>query len=186
MNVEDFSAIPVRERARSELRECESLVRLLLQCFDLLATGRNSADDALQPEKITKQFVERQKVFRVIVNELVEHQKLSDAIEQVKESLRIEENKLVQLGISLREAECLLQKADDSTAARVGALRVAKALKVKDVVQYAEKVSASYAAPANWNPAEPLGNYLPPAPTEEMMRQGSLAKLSAEEEAKQK
>mmetsp|Transcript_1681 Transcript_1681/g.5077 ORF Transcript_1681/g.5077 Transcript_1681/m.5077 type:complete len:187 (+) Transcript_1681:48-608(+) len=184
MNVEDFSAIPVRERARSELRECESLVRLLIQCFDLLATGRTSADDTLQPERITKQLVERQKAFRVIVDELVEHQRLNDAIEQVKENLRVEENKLVQLGISLREAEFVLQTADDDTAARVAAMENAKVLKVKEVVQYAEKVSASYAAPANWNPSEPLGNYLPPAPTEEMMREGALAKVSAEEEAK--
>jgi len=67
--MEDSSAIPARDRARVELREIESLVRLLIQYFDLSASGRMPSEDVLQPDRIAQELIERQKVLRSIAGE---------------------------------------------------------------------------------------------------------------------
>uniref|UniRef100_A0A7S3EEQ3 Mediator of RNA polymerase II transcription subunit 4 n=1 Tax=Rhodosorus marinus TaxID=101924 RepID=A0A7S3EEQ3_9RHOD len=174
--MEDSSAIPARDRARVELREIESLVRLLIQYFDLSASGRMPSEDVLQPDRIAQELIERQKVLRSIAGELVQHQNMNKLIEKVRASLQREEQKLVQLGGTLREAELRLQGPDMDHEARIAALEGAKKVNVKDIVELAAKIGSSYSAPPNWTPTEPLGNRLPPAPTEEMMRSGHLGK----------
>uniref|UniRef100_A0A7S2ZS88 Mediator of RNA polymerase II transcription subunit 4 n=1 Tax=Rhodosorus marinus TaxID=101924 RepID=A0A7S2ZS88_9RHOD len=142
-----------------------------------LSLYRMPSEDVLQPDRIAQELIERQKVLRSIAGELVQHQNMNKLIEKVRASLQREEQKLVQLGGTLREAELRLQGPDMDHEARIAALEGAKKVNVKDIVELAAKIGSSYSAPPNWTPTEPLGNRLPPAPTEEMMRSGHLGKV---------
>lgn len=53
---------------------------------------------------------------------------------------------------------------------------------VDEVISYGSKISASLSAPLGWDPSQSLGNFLPPAPTEEMMRAGKLGAIEMEED----
>lgn len=91
-----------------------------------------------------------------------------------------EDEKIAQLGANLRQAESIIQDVLDEAKPRLGALHRAnkRPVDVDEVISYGSKISASLSAPSGWDPSQPLGNHLPPAPPEEMMRAGRLAALA--------
>jgi Vitamin-D-receptor interacting Mediator subunit 4 len=113
---------------------------------------------------------------------VVEHQRLNGAIEELRAAVKREDAKIAQLATVLRGAESVLQDAVDAAAPRLAALEVAnkRAVDVDEVISYGGKISASLNAPPGWNHTRPLGNSLPPAPPDEMMRAGRLAALEME------
>lgn len=96
----------------------------------------------------------------------------------------MEDAKIAHLGANLRSAESVLQNALDEARPRLTALKRAnkRPVEVDEVISYGSKISASLSAPSGWDPSQPLGNHLPPAPPEEMMRAGKLAALAVEDD----
>lgn len=96
----------------------------------------------------------------------------------------IEDDKIAHLGANMRAAESLLQNALDEARPRLAALKRAnkRSVDVDQVISYGSKITASLSAPLGWQPSQPLGNHLPPAPTEAMMRSGRLAQLAFKDE----
>lgn len=117
---------------------------------------------------------------------VIEHQRLNGIIEELRTANAVEDAKIAHLGANLRETESVLQNALDEARPRVAALKRAnkRPVDVDEVISYGSKISASMSAPAGWDPSQPLGNHLPPAPTEDMMRSGKLAAMSFEEQEK--
>lgn len=117
---------------------------------------------------------------------MAEHQKLNSIIEELEAVNASEETKLSQLGTNLRQAETMLQKALDNAKPRLDAIQLAnkRPVDVDDVISYGSKIGASIAAPPGWDPTQPLGSHLPPAPPEEMMRAGRLAAIGNQATAK--
>lgn len=114
---------------------------------------------------------------------VIEHQRLNGIIEELRKANAVEDAKIAHLGSNLRAAESVLQNALDEARPRLAALKRAnkRPVDVDEVISYGSKISASLSAPAGWDPSQPLGNHLPPAPTEDMMRAGKLALLGIEE-----
>lgn len=104
---------------------------------------------------------------------------MSGIIEELRKANSVEEAKIAHLGSNLRTAESLLQNALDESKPRLAAFKRAnkRPVDVDEVISYGSKISASLSAPLGWDPSQPLGNSLPPAPTEEMMRAGRLGAL---------
>lgn len=98
----------------------------------------------------------------------------------------VEDAKIAHLGSNLRAAESVLQNALDVARPRLVALRRAnkRPVDVDEVISYGSKISASMSAAPGWDPSQPLGTNLPPAPTEDMMRAGKLAAMGLEEPEK--
>lgn len=114
---------------------------------------------------------------------MIEHQRLNGIIEELRKANAVEDAKIAHLGSNLRAAESVLQNALDEARPRLAALKRAnkRPVDVDEVISYGSKISASLSAPPGWDPSQPLGNHLPPAPTEDMMRAGKLALLGVEE-----
>lgn len=110
---------------------------------------------------------------------MIEHQELHNAIEGLRVAVRREDSKIAKLTTSLRNAEAVLQEAMDEAAPRLKALERATKHPVDadEVISYGSKISASMSAPPGWDGSQPLGNHLPPAPPEDVMRSGKLAAL---------
>lgn len=117
---------------------------------------------------------------------VIEHQRLNGIIEELRAANAVEDAKIAHLGSNLRAAESVLQNALDEARPRIAALRRAnkRPVDVDEVISYGSKISASMSAPAGWDATQPLGNHLPPAPTEDMMQSGRLAAMSFEEQEK--
>jgi Vitamin-D-receptor interacting Mediator subunit 4 len=111
---------------------------------------------------------------------VVEHQRLNKALVELRRAVIREDARISQLAAALRDAETLLQDALDEATPRLSALENSnkRPVDVDEVIAYATKVGASLAAPPGWDPSKPLGNHMPPAPSEDMMRAGRLANLS--------
>lgn len=117
---------------------------------------------------------------------VLEHQRLNGIIEELLKANTVEDAKIAHLGANLRAAESVLQNVLDEARPRLAAMKRAnkRPVDADEVISYGSKISASLSAPSGWDPSQPLGNHLPPAPTDEMMRAGRLAALSIEEETK--
>lgn len=117
---------------------------------------------------------------------VLEHQRLNGIIEELRRANAVEDAKIAHLGANLRAAESVLQNALDEARPRLAALKRAnkRPVDVDEVISYGSKISASLSAPTGWDPTQPLGNHLPPAPTDDMMRAGRLALLSVGEDNK--
>lgn len=115
---------------------------------------------------------------------MIEHQRLNSVIEELRGANAVEDAKIAHLGANLRAAESVLQNALDEARPRMAALKRAnkRPVDVDEVISYGSKISASLSAPARWDVSQPLGNYLPPAPTDDTMRAGRLATMSLEEQ----
>lgn len=115
---------------------------------------------------------------------MIEHQRLNSVIEELRGANAVEDAKIAHLGANLRAAESVLQNALDEARPRMAALKRAnkRPVDVDEVISYGSKISASLSAPAGWDVSQPLGNYLPPAPTDDTMRAGRLAAMSLEEQ----
>lgn len=133
-----------------------------------------------------EKLVTQQASLRNLIDEVIEHQRLHGVIEQLRKSNAVEDGKIAHLGANLRAAESVLQNALDEARPRLAALKRAnkRPVEVDEVISYGSKISASLSAPPRWDPSQPLGNHLPPAPTEEMMRAGKLAALGIEDSEK--
>lgn len=105
-------------------------------------------------------------------------------IERLMDEDRTEEKKLATLNAALRDGETALQTKLDELKPRINAMELAnkRPVDVDEVVSYGTKIGASIAAPAGWDPSQPLGRHLPPAPTDDMMRVGRLAAMSTNPE----
>lgn len=115
---------------------------------------------------------------------MVEHQKLNEIIEQLRQANTVEDMNISALSSNLRVAESVLQNALDDAKPRLFAMKRAnkRPVDVDEVISYGSKISASLSAPAGWgDPSTPLGVHLPPAPTETMMRSGRLPELTLKE-----
>lgn len=115
---------------------------------------------------------------------MLEHQRLNGIIEELRKANGVEDDKIAHLGANLRAAEAVLQNALDEARPRVAAMKRAnkRPVDVDEVISYGSKISATLAAPQGWDQSQPLGNHLPPAPTDEMMRAGKLAAISIQDE----
>lgn len=115
---------------------------------------------------------------------VIEHQRLNSIIEELRGANAVEDAKIAHLGANLRTAESVLQNALDEAKPRLAALKRAnkRPVDVDEVISYGSKISASLSAPSGWEPMQPLGNHLPPAPTEDMMKAGKLAVMELEDE----
>ena len=51
-------------------------------------------------------------------------------------------------------------------------------IKVRDVVDYAQRISGITSAPSYWKPGMAMVGFAPPAPRPEMMRAGALSALA--------
>lgn len=185
---------PVRERARDELRECHSLVKSLFEAHGKLLNerpgGRESermagaGEATSEPVQIMEKLVAQQKSLRKLVDEVIEHQRLNGIIEELRKANAAEDAKIAHLGANLRAAESVLQNALDEARPRLAALKRAnkRPVDVDEVISYGSKISSSLSAPAGWDPTQPLGRHLPPAPGPDMMQMGKLAALALEEQ----
>lgn len=141
-------------------------------------------DDKLPPVQIMNQLLDQQRTLRKLIDEVVEHQRLNDIIEQLRRANTVEDVKIANLGTNLRAAESVLQNALDDAKPRLTALKRAnkRPIDVDEVINYGSKISASLSAPPGWEPSAPLGAHMPPAPTEAMMRSGRLAELALKDD----
>jgi hypothetical protein len=177
-------AIPARYRARAILRECQALVRRLLEANAALAARAGGAPASLQPAQVAAKLVERQAALRAVVDELVQHQRQHAALDALRAAVAAEDARLAQLSGVLRAAEAALQDARDGAAGRLAAVdKAARPVDVAEVVSYGSRIAAGLAAPPAWDPAAGLAGALPPAPGEDMMRAGKLAKMERAETA---
>jgi len=169
------SGLPPRERARSLVQESEMLVNRLFEMVEAHTSGRMGKDGS-SPEIVMDSLIEKQEELKAVLLEILEQQEVHQAMEQVRRVTTEQDEKLARFMAGLRAAEGALQEALDQTKGRVAALHRSNMglIDINDIVSYAGKISSSIAAPPNWDPSLPLGNYLPPAPTEEMMRAGRL------------
>lgn len=121
---------------------------------------------------------------RHFLSQVLEHQRLHGIIEELRKANSVEDAKIAHLGANLRAAESVLQNSLDEAKPRLAAFKRAnkRPIDVDEVISYGSKISASLSAPMGWDPSQPLGNFLPPAPTEEMMRAGKLGAVEMEEE----
>jgi hypothetical protein len=119
------------------------------------------------------------------LHSVAEHQRLNSAIEELRAAVKREDEKLAQLATALRSAEAVLQDAVDAAAPRLAALDCAnkRPVDVDEVISYGGKISASLNAPPGWDHTRPLGNSLPPAPPDDMMRAGRLSALETQDAA---
>ncbi|KAI0564744.1 Vitamin-D-receptor interacting Mediator subunit 4 [Gracilaria domingensis] len=204
--------VPIRDRARDELRECRSLISsLFVAQADLLKsvltlsfplpklcmgsvlpyrpTGSEDAkrakrDMTNESVQIMEKLVAQVKSFHAVIEQVLEHQRLHGIIEELRKANSVEDAKIAHLGANLRAAESVMQNALDEAKPRLAAFKRAnkRPVDVDEVISYGSKISASLSAPLGWDPSQPLGNSLPPAPTEEMMRAGKLGAMDVEEE----
>lgn len=130
--------------------------------------------------EVMHKLLEQQNKLRALSDELVQHQRLNEIIEDLRKANIVEDMKIMNMSTNLRAAECVLQNILDDAKPRLAALKRAnkRPVDVDDVISYGSKISASIAAPRGWDPSTPLGVHLPPAPTEAMMRAGRLAELN--------
>ena len=138
-------------------------------------------------ERISLTNTNRIVSFQTCNHTVLEHQRLNDVIEELRKANAVEDGKIAHLGANMRIVESVLQNALDEARPRLGALKRAnkRPVDVDEVISYGSKISASLAAPPRWDPSQPLGNHLPPAPTDEMMRAGRLAALALQEDHNQ-
>jgi Vitamin-D-receptor interacting Mediator subunit 4 len=110
---------------------------------------------------------------------VIEHQKLNGALVELRRAVVREDSRIAQLATVLRDTEAILQDALDEATPRLSALEKSnkRPVDVDEVIAYATKISATLAAPPGWDPSKPLGNHMPPAPSEDMMRAGKLGTL---------
>lgn len=187
------SGSPVRERARDELRVCHSLVKGVFEAHGQLLNGRPAIRDSTsvsaagdmttEPVQIMEKLIAQQKSLRKLVDEVIEHQSLNGVIEELRKANAAEDAKIAHLGTNLRAAESVLQNVLDEARPRMAALKRAnkRPVDVDEVISYGSKISASLSAPAGWDPTQPLGKHLPPAPAADTMRMGKLAAMALEE-----
>lgn len=130
-----------------------------------------------------EKLIETQSALRKTFDNLKTHQSTHERITKLRAAVEAENTKIAQLGATLRQAETKLQDALDKARPRIKAMERAnqKPVDVDEVVSYGKKVSASLSAPPGWDTSQPLGKYLPPAPTETMMRAGRLAQMASEQ-----
>lgn len=116
---------------------------------------------------------------------VLEHQRLNGIMDQLRRANAVEDDKIAQVGTSLRSAESVLQNALDEARPRLAAMKRAnkRPVDVDEVISYGSKISASLSAPASWDPSPTyVGNFQPPAPSEAMMRSGRLAQLALKDD----
>ncbi|CAN8066456.1 unnamed protein product [Agarophyton chilense] len=187
------SNVPIRDRARDELRECRSLISsLFVAQADMLKsvpTGneegqRVTRDTTNESVQVMEKLVAQVKSFHAVIEQVLDHQRLNGIIEDLRKANSVEDAKISHLGANLRAAESVLQNALDEARPRLAAFKRAnkRPIDVDEVISYGSKISASLSAPLGWDPTQPLGNSLPPAPTEEMMRAGKLGAMDVEED----
>ncbi|PXF49914.1 Mediator of RNA polymerase II transcription subunit 4 [Gracilariopsis chorda] len=190
------SNVPIRDRARDELRECRSLISsLFVAQANLLKSISTASDDGKRIKdtkrdptqesvQIMEKLVTQVKSFHSVMEQVLEHQRLHGIIEELRKANSVEDAKIAHLGANLRAAESVLQNSLDEAKPRLAAFKRAnkRPIDVDEVISYGSKISASLSAPLGWDPSQPLGNFLPPAPTEEMMRAGKLGAVEMEEE----
>ncbi|OSX75228.1 hypothetical protein BU14_0245s0010 [Porphyra umbilicalis] len=177
----DFDAsVPVRDRARTVLRECRSLVARLFEAVDALVGGRMSSEAVMQPEQVMEALLDRQRVLRALLDELTEHQRTAATIARLTATLSSTAAALSALHASLSDAEASLQGALDAARPRLvaAAASAARPLPVPALIAAGARLAPAIAAPPGWAPPQPLGGSVPPAVTDEAMWGGRLAALA--------
>ena len=177
-----LDTLPIRDRVRSTLRDSQLLVTRFFHAIQSVLSGSTT----LSPTELLQKVLSRLQELRGLINDLAEHQRLNAEIERLTAENNAEEAKLAALSNALREGETELQSTLDEHMPTLSVMHRAnkRPINVDEVVSYGSKIAATIAAPPGWDPTQPLGNYLPPAPSEEMMRSGRLAASGADTSAR--
>ncbi|CAM9104842.1 unnamed protein product, partial [Ascophyllum nodosum] len=108
------------------------------------------------------------------------HQCLHADVEALRRQVRSEERRVQDCARHLTEADSVLRGPLQDAKRILEAGRQAEAGEdfVRDVVDYAQRISGITSAPSYWKPGMAMVGFAPPAPRPEMMRAGALSALA--------
>ncbi|CAM9390025.1 unnamed protein product [Ectocarpus sp. 4 AP-2014] len=108
---------------------------------------------------------------------LREHQQLHAEVESLRQEVRSGEQQVQDCARKLTEADAALRGPlrDAKRLLEAGRKAEAAEIDVRDIVDYAQRISGITSAPAYWKPGMAMVGFAPPAPRPEMMRAGALS-----------
>ncbi|CAN0091361.1 unnamed protein product [Ectocarpus fasciculatus] len=108
---------------------------------------------------------------------LREHQQLHAEVESLRQEVRSGEQQVQDCARKLTEADAVLRGPlrDAKRLLEAGRKAEAAEIDVRDIVDYAQRISGITSAPAYWKPGMAMVGFAPPAPRPEMMRAGALS-----------
>ncbi|CBN75657.1 conserved unknown protein [Ectocarpus siliculosus] len=108
---------------------------------------------------------------------LREHQQLHAEVESLRQEVRYGEQQVQDCARKLTEADAALRGPlrDAKRLLEAGRKAEAAEIDVRDIVDYAQRISGITSAPAYWKPGMAMVGFAPPAPRPEMMRAGALS-----------
>lgn len=126
-----------------------------------------------------EKLISKQRDLRSVVDEIASNRRLHASLEVLRAAVAAEDARIAALAAVLRGAESRLQDVCDEAQPRLEAMEIAgkRPVDAAEVLSYGSKISATLHAPAGWDGSQGLGRALPPAPPEDMMRAGKLAKM---------
>ncbi|CAM9332698.1 unnamed protein product [Ectocarpus sp. 12 AP-2014] len=108
---------------------------------------------------------------------LRKHQQLHAEVESLRQKVRSGEQQVQDCARKLTEADAALRGPlrDAKRLLEAGRKAEAAEIDVRDIVDYAQRISGITSAPAYWKPGMAMVGFAPPAPRPEMMRAGALS-----------